>query len=106
GQELARLMGFVEEFERRGETDAVMAAHQGLVTEDGSGRDLDDRLEGIFHDQFGQGDQLISGVTPKNGGLDSGGRGHPKLQTAQWPRTSAQPRGNSSTNPCPKMKIS
>src|SRR3546814_15951986 len=94
-------MGLVEEFERLAETDAVIAAHQGLVTEDGPGRDLDDRLEGIFHDQFRERDQLISSVTPENGWLDSCGRGHPKLHTAQWPKTSPQPRSNSTTNPCP-----
>src|SRR3546814_16490446 len=83
-------MGLVEEFERRAETDAVIAAHQGLVTEDGPGRDLDDRMEGIFPDQFRERDQLISSVKPENGGLDSCGRGHPKPHTAPWHKTYQQ----------------
>jgi capsular polysaccharide biosynthesis protein len=42
-----------------------MAAHQTFMAEDGAGADLDDRLEGIFDDELGQRDELITGETPK-----------------------------------------
>ena len=61
---MAGLGGLIEQIERGFEADAIMAAHQAFMTEDGAGADLDDRLEGVFDDQLGKGDELVTGKTP------------------------------------------
>jgi hypothetical protein len=62
-QKLAGLMRLVEQFDGRGKADPFLATHQGFISEDRTGADFDNRLQGIFQDELGKRDQLVVCVT-------------------------------------------
>ena len=81
-QKLPRLLGLVEQFDRRLEAQTLEAAHQRFITEHRPGGDLGDRLEGIFDRKLRQRKNLVvtKAAQRQHFGRDGGQGGHAKLR--------------------------
>jgi hypothetical protein len=60
-----------------------MATQQGFVTEDRSCRHFDNRLKGIFENQFPEGNKLVACISPDNTRFENSRRRHTHYSTAR-----------------------
>jgi hypothetical protein len=78
-QQLIVLVGLVEDFDRRIEAEPLLTAHQRFIAEGDAGAGFDDRLEGVFDNELGEGYDLIAGVATDERRFDGGSQRHAVL---------------------------